>query len=102
MLKLLGVLAVIGAIAPVAMAGGAMIAAFMMGKNMGAWIVVTVATMVSVVLAGLLGLQVLMPMAEAGQTWAQVAAALVLLAAPWAALWAGKKLFRLEDTPSKS
>lgn len=93
-LQLMGVVVLLAAIAPVAMAGGRMIAAFMMGKDILPWVSITLLTMVLLVAGGLLALRVVMPLlAGVGSDMLGIiASALVLLVPPWAAWFAGKRM----------
>ncbi|MBS7808274.1 hypothetical protein [Variovorax sp. PCZ-1] len=91
MLQLLGVIVVLAAIAPVAMAGGNMIAAFMAGRNIVQWLSITVLCMLAVVGSGMLALRVVLPMLSGMALLAPLVSALVLLAPPWAIWIAGKR-----------
>ncbi len=87
LLQILGLAALIAGIAPVAMAGGQMIAAFMMGKHILAWVSITLSTMLALVAGGLLALQVIKPMlSEALGS----ASALAMVLPPWLVFWLGK------------
>jgi hypothetical protein len=88
-LGLLGLAALIAAIAPVAMAGGQMIAAFMMGKDIVAWVAITLGTMLALVAGGLLAMQVVQPML--GETLGPLAS-VVMIAPPWAVFWLGRRM----------
>jgi hypothetical protein len=88
LLQFFGLAALIGGIAPVAMAGGQMIAAFMMGKNIVAWVGITVGTMLALVIGGVLALQWIMPMLSKA---AGPVSALAMVLPPWIVFWAGKR-----------
>lgn len=92
-LQILGIAVLLAAIAPVAMAGGQMIAAFMTGRNILAWTCITLTTMVLLVAGGLLALRVVTPMLSGmgSDLLAPLASALVMLAPPWAAWLLGKR-----------
>jgi hypothetical protein len=96
--QLLSVIVLLTAIAPVAMAGGQMIAAFMMGRNILQWVGITLLCMLVLVGAGLLALRVVMPqlMGVLFDQFAPLVSALLLLVPPWAVWllgkrWVGKK-----------
>jgi hypothetical protein len=93
LLQLLAVIVLLTAVAPVAMAGGRMIAAFMMGKQIVAWVTITLLCMLVLVAGGMLALRVVMPsLAGVGADLvAPLASALVLLAPPWAVWLLGKR-----------
>jgi hypothetical protein len=88
-LSLLGLAALIAAIAPVAMAGGQMIAAFMMGKHIVGWVAITLGTMVALVAGGVLAMQVVQPIL--GQTYGPLAS-LVMIVPPWLMFWLGRRV----------
>jgi hypothetical protein len=93
LLQLLAVIVLLIAVAPVAMAGGRMIAAFMMGKQIVPWVTITLLIMALLVASGMLALRVVMPMLAgviSGMV-ASLASAIVLLAPPWAAWLLGKR-----------
>jgi hypothetical protein len=94
LLQLMGVVVLLAAIAPVAMAGGRMIAAFMMGKHIVPWLGITLLTMVLLVAGGMLALRVVMPLLAGigSDMFGIIASALVLLVPPWAAWFAGKRM----------
>jgi hypothetical protein len=91
LLQLLGVIVLLAAVAPVAMAGGQMIAAFMMGRHIVPWVGITLLSMIVLVGAGLLALRVLMPLLAGLDLLAPLASALVILAPPWAVWLLGKR-----------
>ncbi|NJM42973.1 MAG: hypothetical protein HC858_01350 [Brachymonas sp.] len=92
-LQLLGVIVLLAAVAPVAMAGGQMIAAFMMRKNILPWVGITLLSMVVLIAGGLLAIRVVMPWLAGifSDLLAPLVSALVLLAPPWAAWLLGKR-----------
>jgi hypothetical protein len=90
-LQLLGVIVVLAAIAPVAMAGGNMIAAFMAGRNILQWLSITVLCMLAVVGAGMLALRLVMPALAGMALLAPIVSAAVLLAPPWGIWIVGKR-----------
>ena len=94
LLQLMGVVVLLAAIAPVAMAGGRMIAAFMMGRHILPWVSITLLTMVLLVAGGMLALRVVMPLFAGfgSDLLGIIASALVLLVPPWAAWFAGKRM----------
>jgi hypothetical protein len=99
LLQILGVIVLLAAIAPVAMAGGQMIAAFMMGKHIVQWVGITLLTMLLLVGAGMLALRVVMPML-AGlffDLFAPIVSAIVLLTPPWSAWIYGKRWLQSRD-----
>jgi hypothetical protein len=93
LLQLLGVVVLLAAIAPVAMAGGRMIAAFMMGKQIVPWVTITLLIMALLVASGMLALRVVMPMLAGiiSDLLAPLVSTLVLLAPPWGAWFLGKR-----------
>jgi hypothetical protein len=93
LLQILGLATLLAAIAPVAMAGGQMIAAFMMGRQILPWVSITLLTMLLLVGSGLLALRVVMPMIVGwgGDSIAPLVSAAVLLAPPWCAWWLGRR-----------
>jgi hypothetical protein len=94
LLQILGLATLLAAIAPVAMAGGQMIAAFMTGRQILPWVSITLVTMLLLVGSGLLALRVVMPMITGwggGDLIAPLASAAVLLAPPWGAWWLGRR-----------
>jgi hypothetical protein len=97
--QILGVIVLLAAIAPVAMAGGQMIAAFMMGKHAFQWAGITLLTMLLLVGAGLLLLRIVMPtLAGMASNWlVSIVSAFVLLAPPWSAWVVGKRWLRNKD-----
>lgn len=102
-LQLLGVIVLLAAIAPVAMAGGQMIAAFMLGRQIVQWLSITLLCMLAVVGAGLLALRVVMPMLS-GVVFdliAPLVSALVILAPPWGVWLLGKRWLQTETTQTK-
>lgn len=101
LLQLLGVIVLLAAIAPVAMAGGQMIAAFMMGRHILPWLSITLLTMLLLVGGGLLALRVVMPSLAgmASDLLAPLVSALVMLAPPWGAWLAGKRWAETKDAP---
>jgi hypothetical protein len=92
-LQILGVIVLLAAIAPVAMAGGRMIAAFMMGRQILPWVSITLLTMLVLVVGGLLALRVVMPVMAGwgGDLIAPLACAAVLLAPPWGTWLLGRR-----------
>lgn len=92
-LQILGVLVLLAAVAPVAMAGGQMIAAFMMGRHILPWVGITLLTMIALVGAGLLSLRVVMPLLAgvASELLGPLVSALVMLAPPWGVWLLGKR-----------
>ncbi len=99
-LQLLGVIVLLAAIAPVAMAGGQMIAAFMMGRHILPWVGITLLSMLLLVGGGLLALRVVMPMLAgiASDLLAPLVSALVLLTPPWAVWLLGKRQMEKKDS----
>ena len=99
LLQILGIVVLLAAIAPVAMAGGQMIAAFMMGKHILPWVGITLLTMLLLVGGGLLALRVVMPMLAGivSDLLAPIVCAIVLLAPPWGAWLVGKHLLQSRD-----
>ncbi len=93
LLQILGVIVLLAAIAPVAMAGGRMIAAFMVGKHILPWVGITLLTMLLLVGGGVLALRVVMPIFAGmlSDLLAPLIAAVVLLAPPWAVWIFGKR-----------
>ena len=93
LLQILGIVVLLAAIAPVAMAGGQMIAAFMLGQHILPWVCITLLTMILLVAGGVFALQVVMPILTGvlSDLLAPVAAAVVLLVPPWSAWIAGKR-----------
>jgi hypothetical protein len=93
LLQLLGVVVLLAAIAPVAMAGGRMIAAFMMGKQIVPWVTITLLIMALLVASGMLALRVVMPMLAGiiSDLLAPLVSTLVLLGPPWSAWFLGKR-----------
>jgi hypothetical protein len=93
LLQILGLATLLAAIAPVAMAGGQMIAAFMMGRQILPWVSITLLTMLLLVGSGLLALRVVMPLLAGlgGDLLAPLVSALVLLAPPWGAWLLGRR-----------
>jgi hypothetical protein len=93
LLQILGLATLLAAIAPVAMAGGQMIAAFMMGRQILPWVSITLLTMLLLVGSGLFALRVVMPMLAGmgGDLLAPLASAFVLLAPPWGAWLLGRR-----------
>jgi hypothetical protein len=87
LLQILGLAALIAGIAPVAMAGGQMIASFMMGKHIVAWVSITVGTMLALVLGGVLALQLIRPMLS--EALGPVSS-LAMVLPPWVVFWWGK------------
>jgi hypothetical protein len=92
-LQILGVIVLLAAIAPVAMAGGRMIAAFMMGRQIVPWVGITLLSMLLLVAGGMLALRVVMPLlAGVGSDLiAPLVSAAVLLAPPWGVWLLGKR-----------
>jgi hypothetical protein len=99
LLQILGVIVLLAAIAPVAMAGGQMIAAFMMGKHILPWVGITLLTMLLLVGGGLLALRVVMPLLAgiASDLLVPIICAIVLLAPPWGAWMVGKYWLESRD-----
>jgi hypothetical protein len=92
-LQLLGLVTVLAAMAPVAMAGGNMIGAFMAQRKMVYWLCATVLTMLSLVAGALFTVSVVQPWI--GLHWSQALeplAALVMLVPPWWVYLLAKKL----------
>ncbi len=100
LLQILGVIVLLAAIAPVAMAGGQMIAAFMMGKHMLPWVSITLLTMLLLVGAALIALRIVMPMLAGmlSDLLAPLVAAVVILAPPWGAWILGKRWIEKKAT----
>jgi hypothetical protein len=94
LLQLMGVVVLLAAIAPVAMAGGRMIAAFMMGRQILPWVSITLLTMLLLVASGLLALRVVMPLLAGWDSdfFRIIVSALVLLVPPWAVWLVGKRM----------
>lgn len=94
LVQILGVIVLLAAIAPVAMAGGQIIAAFMMGKHILPWVGITLLTILLLMGGGLLALRVVMPLLAGifSDLLAPLVSAVVLLAPPWAAWILGKRL----------
>jgi hypothetical protein len=92
-LQLIGVMVLLAAIAPVAMAGGQMIAAFMMGRHILEWLSITLLCMLALVGAGMFALRVLKPvLAGVGfDLLAPMVSGFVLLAPPWGVWLLGKR-----------
>jgi hypothetical protein len=92
-LQILGVIVLLAAIAPVAMAGGQMIAAFMTGKRILAWVSITLLTMLLLVAGGLLAMRVVMPFLAdwGGGLIAPLVSAVVMLAPPWGVWLLGRR-----------
>jgi hypothetical protein len=92
-LQILGLATLLAAIAPVAMAGGRMIAAFMIGRQILPWLSVTLLAMLMLVSSALLALRVVMPMLAGvgGDLLAPLVSAAVLLAPPWGAWLLGRR-----------
>jgi hypothetical protein len=92
-LQILGLATLLAAIAPVAMAGGRMIAAFMIGRQILPWLSVTLLAMLMLVGSALLALRVVMPMLAGvgGDLLAPLGAAAVLLAPPWGVWLIGRR-----------
>ncbi len=86
--QLLGVIALIAAVAPVAMAGGGMIAAFMSRRHIVAWTGITVGTILALIGGGLIALQIAKPML--GETYGPLSVLLIVVP-PWAVFWLGRK-----------
>ena len=91
LLQILGVIVLLAAIAPVAMAGGQMIAAFMVNRHIVFWVSMTLLTMLLLVGGGLLAMRVVMPVLSGADLLAPLASSLVMLAPPWAAWLLGKR-----------
>jgi hypothetical protein len=93
LLQILGLATLLAAIAPVAMAGGRMIAAFMMGRQILPWLAVTLLAMLLLVGSALLALRVVMPMLAGmgGDLLAPIVSAAVLLAPPWGVWLLGRR-----------
>jgi hypothetical protein len=98
--QILGVFVLLAAIAPVAMAGGQMIAAFMLGRQILPWVGITLLTMLLLVGGGLLALRVVMPMMAGwgGDLIAPLVSAAVLLAPPWGAWLLGRRWIEAAKT----
>jgi hypothetical protein len=92
-LQILGLATLLAAIAPVAMAGGRMIAAFMIGRQILPWLSVTLLAMLMLVGSALLALRVVMPMLAGvgGDLLAPLVSAAVLLAPPWGVWLLGRR-----------
>jgi hypothetical protein len=99
LLQILGIVVLLAGIAPVAMAGGQMIAAFMMGRRILPWVGITLLTMLLLVGGGLVALRVVMPMLAgiASDLLAPFVSAIVLLAPPWGAWMLGQRWLHRRD-----
>jgi hypothetical protein len=82
MLTLIGIILMFAAIAPSLMAGGRCIAAFMMGRGMLAWLLLTAGCMLALVVSGALALQQLPQEAHVQATAMQQLIASLIFAAP--------------------
>jgi hypothetical protein len=93
LLQLLGLATLLAAIAPVAMAGGRMIAAFMLGQQILPWLGIALLTMLLLVGGSLLALRVVMPVLAGvgGDLLAPLVSAAALLAPPWGAWLLGRR-----------
>jgi hypothetical protein len=93
LLQILGLATLLAAIAPVAMAGGQMIAAFMMGRQILPWLGITLLAMLLLVGSALLALRVVMPLlvGMGGDLLPPLVSACVLLAPPWGAWLLGRR-----------
>jgi hypothetical protein len=100
LLQILGLATLLAAIAPVAMAGGQMIAAFMTGRQILPWVSITLLTMLLLVGGGLLALRVVMPLLAGwgGDLIAPLVSAAVLLAPPWGAWLLGRRWIEAAKT----
>ncbi len=100
LLQILGVIVLLAAIAPVAMAGGRMIGAFMIGHQILAWLSITLLCMLLLVAGGLLALRVVMPLLAGwgSDLLAPLVSAVVLLAPPWAVWLLGKRAMEKKDS----
>jgi hypothetical protein len=100
-LQILGVIVLLAAIAPVAMAGGRMIAAFMMGRQIVPWVGITLLSMLLLVAGGMLALRVVMPLlAGVGSDLiASLVSAAVLLAPPWGVWLLGRRWIEQKAAP---
>jgi hypothetical protein len=90
MLELLGIVALLAALVPVCMAGGQMIAAFMLGRRILAWLSLTLACMLALVGGALATLQWGQPLMESHGAWTAPVSAALLAAPAWLAYLAGK------------
>jgi uncharacterized membrane protein len=82
MYTLIGLVLMFAALAPTLMAGGKCIASFMMGQRMLAWLFLTAACMIALVLGGALALQQLPQEAAVPATGQQQLMASILFAVP--------------------
>lgn len=94
MLELFGLVVMLAAIAPICMAGGQMIAAFMLGRHMLAWTILTAACMAIVVGGGVLALKFGAPLLASHGQWLAPVPAAMLLAPVWALYFFGGKLIQ--------
>lgn len=95
--QILGVIVLLAAIAPVAMAGGQMIAAFMVSRRIAFWCGITLLTMLLLVGSGLVAMRVVMPALAGSELLAPLVSSVVMLAPPWAAWLLGKRWAEKKD-----
>ncbi len=91
MLALLGFAVMLCALAPICMAGGQMVAAFMLGRQVLAWVGLTLACMASVVIGGVLALNFGAPLIESNGAWLAPVPAAMMLCPVWALYWLGSQ-----------
>lgn len=93
LLQLLGIVVLLAAIAPVAMAGGQMIAAFMLGRHILPWVGITLLAILFLVAGGLLAVNFVMPILAgmAAGLLAPLVSAAAMLAPPWSVWLLGKR-----------
>jgi hypothetical protein len=99
--QILSLVVLLGAIAPVAMAGGQMIAAFMLGRHIGFWVLTTLAIMVLLAVSGALALWVVFPLTigRVSDLFAPLVSALVFLGPAWAVwVWAQRRMVKRADS----
>jgi hypothetical protein len=101
MLQLLGLVAMFAALAPVCMAGGNMVAAFVMRRQMLGWLLATVGCMLALVAGAMLALQTgaadLADKSGAAAVGLMLLACGLMIAPPWGAYALAKRL--LEKQP---
>ena len=93
LLQILGVVVLLACVAPVAMAGGRMIAAFMLGRHILPWVAITLLSMLMLVGGGLLALRAVMPALQGSGAGliAPLISAMVMLVPPWGVWLLGKR-----------